>query len=191
MTFSLSILSSRSLRGRVFARLARVRVGDNAFNIPVIHDRMFSRHYFGTGTTSIIWTLGCTPRINAKIFSFPSGRRHFTSNSTLEEEVEAKLRTLISSERVLLLLKGTPDSPQCGFSAAVVSILDKYRVSDYAYVDVLSHDLLRPCAKKVANWPTFPQLFVNGRLIGGCDVIQDLHESGSLGNILHGDGHDV
>ncbi|CDR95264.1 hypothetical protein BBBOND_0204220 [Babesia bigemina] len=120
--------------------------------------------------------------VNQKAAGFSSQTSEVSS--TLEQEVETKLRDLIRRERVLLLLKGTPEDPRCGFSAAVVNILDKYTTVDYAYVDVLSHEYLRPCAKKIADWPTFPQLFVDGRLVGGCDVIQSLHESGSLAEIL-------
>ncbi|EDO06379.2 Glutaredoxin family protein [Babesia bovis T2Bo] len=113
-------------------------------------------------------------------------KKRLYSTSTVEEQVETKLRGLIKREPILLLLKGTPESPKCGFSSAVVNILNMYKVPNYAYVDVLSHDHLRTCAKKVSNWPTFPQLFVNGNLVGGCDVVQQLHESGALAEILCG-----
>lgn len=110
--------------------------------------------------------------------------RGFSTDSSIEKEIEEKLSQLIRDEAVLLLLKGSPDSPRCGFSAALVNILDKYKVSNYAYIDVYSHELLPQCAKRVANWPTFPQLFVNGKFIGGCDIVKELHESGELGKLL-------
>ncbi|GIX64343.1 1-cys-glutaredoxin-like protein-1, putative [Babesia caballi] len=192
MTPFVRVHQVRILRGNF---LVESRHGTTNFNLPSFRSpgfRLAGR--LASGVRSIPATVGtpAKPSWNALAHAAaPSGLRPFTSVSALEQDIEAKLRDLIRVERVLLLLKGTPEAPQCGFSAAVVSILDKYKVSDYAYVDVLSHELLRPCAKRVAKWPTFPQLFVNGNLVGGCDVIQQLHESGSLAEILCGAARDT
>ncbi|KAK1938713.1 hypothetical protein X943_003707 [Babesia divergens] len=105
-------------------------------------------------------------------------------SAVMPAEVEAKLKDLIRNEKVLLLIKGTPEAPLCGFSATMINILDKYKVTDYAYIDVYSHELIRPCAKKIANWPTFPQLYISGEFIGGCDVTKSLDESGDLAKLL-------
>ena len=85
----------------------------------------------------------------------------------------------ISSNPVLLYMKGSPNAPQCGFSArasqAVMACGEKF-----AYVDILQHPEIRASLPKYANWPTFPQLWVGGELVGGSDIILEMHEKGEL-----------
>ena len=80
-------------------------------------------------------------------------------------------------------MKGTPDMPQCGFSARVVDILNNCDV-DYATVDILRDPEVRQGIKDYSNWPTLPQLYVQGEFVGGCDIVTDLHLSGQLETML-------
>lgn len=85
-----------------------------------------------------------------------------------------KIQNQISKNPILLYMKGSPDFPMCGFSAKVVHILNALKVK-YAYVNVLDHPAIRSTLPIYANWPTFPQLYVAGELVGGCDIISDLY----------------
>lgn len=89
----------------------------------------------------------------------------------------------IHGHNVLLYMKGTPDVPQCGFSATVVRIL-KSRDVKFTSVNILEHPDIRATLPTYANWPTFPQLYVQGELIGGCDIVVELDKSGELLEIL-------
>ena len=97
----------------------------------------------------------------------------------MSEEVESVIRDQISSNPILLYMKGSPQAPQCGFSSRTVQCLMECG-QRFAYVDVLSNPAIRQTLPVVANWPTFPQLFVNGELVGGCDIVTEMHESGEL-----------
>jgi monothiol glutaredoxin len=96
---------------------------------------------------------------------------------------ETIIQEQISSNPLLIYMKGTPEIPMCGFSAKVVTILKSYGVP-FAHVNVLDHPDIRATLPKMMNWPTFPQIYVNGELIGGCDILVELHESGELKDIL-------
>lgn len=89
------------------------------------------------------------------------------------------IKDQIASNPVLLYMKGSPNAPQCGFSArasqAVMACGEKF-----AYVDILQHPEIRASLPKYANWPTFPQLWVGGELVGGSDIILEMHEKGEL-----------
>ena len=89
------------------------------------------------------------------------------------------IKEQISSNSVLLYMKGTPQQPQCGFSAQTVQALMAC-VQKFAFVNILEHSDIRAELPKYANWPTFPQLWLNGELVGGCDIIVDLQQQGEL-----------
>ena len=93
------------------------------------------------------------------------------------------IREQVTTHPVVLYMKGTPQMPQCGFSARVVQILNSYGVP-YESVDVLADPELRQALKEFSNWPTFPQLYVNGQLIGGCDICVEMDRSGELEPIV-------
>ena len=93
--------------------------------------------------------------------------------------IEETIREQISSNSILLYMKGNPEQPQCGFSAQVTQMLMSCG-KKFAYVDVLSNPDIRATLPSVSSWPTFPQLFVDGELVGGCDIITELHEKGEL-----------
>lgn len=97
----------------------------------------------------------------------------------LDPELRSELDQLTKDHRVVLFMKGTPRAPQCGFSARVVGILDDL-LEDYRTIDVLSRPEIRNGIKEYSNWPTIPQLYVNGEFVGGCDIVQELASSGEL-----------
>jgi monothiol glutaredoxin len=97
-----------------------------------------------------------------------------------DPELKSKIEELIAANPVLLFMKGTPDMPRCGFSMRVVQVLDQVDV-DYGAIDVLpALQPLREVTAEISDWQTFPQLYVNGELLGGCDIIEEMFESGEL-----------
>jgi monothiol glutaredoxin len=89
----------------------------------------------------------------------------------------------IAEHKVILFMKGTPDAPACGFSARTVAILQSLEVP-FAAVDVLPDPRIRQELSAMSNWPTIPQLFVGGELVGGCDIVSEMYESGELAQAL-------
>ena len=104
-----------------------------------------------------------------------------------EPTLKDKVEELIKENPVLLLMKGTPDSPSCGNSMRAVAALEPYGV-EYAALDVLpAIEPIREATGEIADWRTFPQLYVKGELVGGADIVEELHASGDLGEILGAD----
>ena len=93
------------------------------------------------------------------------------------------LESAISEHRVILFMKGTPEQPRCGFSARTVAILQTLG-QPFAAVDVLPDPRIRQELSALSNWPTIPQLFVDGELVGGCDIVTEMYESGELQQTL-------
>jgi monothiol glutaredoxin len=89
----------------------------------------------------------------------------------------------IKDNKVVLYMKGTSEMPQCGFSAQVVGLLKQYNVP-FATRNVLENDELRQAIKEYSDWPTLPQLYVNGEFVGGCDIIMEMHQKGELKELL-------
>ena len=101
-----------------------------------------------------------------------------------DAELKQRVEELIKENPVLLLMKGTPDSPSCGNSMRAVAALEPYGV-EYAALDVLpAIEPIREATGEIADWRTFPQLYVKGQLVGGADIVEELHASGDLGEIL-------
>jgi monothiol glutaredoxin len=98
-------------------------------------------------------------------------------------DVQARIAETIKTHRIALFMKGSPARPQCGFSAAVVNVLRQHDVTVHA-VDVLPDPELREGIKTFANWPTIPQLYVEGVFVGGCDIVREMHGTGELAQIL-------
>lgn len=98
-------------------------------------------------------------------------------------DVQTRIKDLVSSSEIFLFMKGNPSMPQCGFSANVVGILNSIG-ANYKTFDVLSDWDVRDGVKAFSNWPTFPQLYVKGKLIGGNDVISELFDNGELQEAL-------
>jgi monothiol glutaredoxin len=99
-------------------------------------------------------------------------------------ELQARVEELLKDNQVLLFMKGTPEMPRCGFSMRLVGVLEQLGV-EYGAVDVLPVlDPLREVTGEIADWRTFPQLYVNGTLVGGCDIVEEMFESGELAELL-------
>ena len=94
-------------------------------------------------------------------------------------EIKESIKKTISENDVCLFMKGTPDSPQCGFSMAVSNVLKHMNVS-FKGVNVLEDENLRKGIKEFSDWPTIPQLYVKGEFIGGCDIVKEMFEKGEL-----------
>jgi monothiol glutaredoxin len=94
-------------------------------------------------------------------------------------KTEDKIRKQLAENPIILYMKGIPANPQCGFSAKSVSILNATKIP-YAYVNVLEAPFIREKLPSISHWPTYPQLFVNGELVGGCDIIEEMSNNGSL-----------
>lgn len=97
--------------------------------------------------------------------------------------IEETIREQINSHPVLIYMKGNPNQPQCGFSARATQILMACG-QKFAFVDILSNPDIRANLPAVSEWPTFPQLFVDGELVGGCDIMTEMFESGELKKLL-------
>jgi monothiol glutaredoxin len=100
-------------------------------------------------------------------------------------DVIERIKSQLSSTPVVLYMKGTPDFPQCGFSAAAVRALNASGAS-FSHVNIFEDPELREALKQYSNWPTYPQLYVNGELIGGSDIIVEMYKSGELQKLVAG-----
>ena len=96
------------------------------------------------------------------------------------QDVQALIKEQVTSNPVVLYMKGTPQFPQCGFSARAAQVLQACGVKDFLAVNVLADPEIFENLKYYANWPTFPQLWINGELIGGSDIIAEMYEKGEL-----------
>jgi monothiol glutaredoxin len=101
----------------------------------------------------------------------------------LETKYLDEIKKEISENPVLLYAKGTKEQPRCGFSAATIEILNSYNI-DFSVINVMADLNKKEALKEFSQWPTIPQLYVKGELIGGCDLTKEMHESGELKNIL-------
>ena len=98
-------------------------------------------------------------------------------------DIKEKIKTLIKQNPVCLFMKGTPDSPQCGFSMAVSNVLKHLNVK-FNGINVLVDETLRQGIKDYSDWPTIPQLYINEEFIGGCDIVKEMFENGELKKLL-------
>lgn len=101
-----------------------------------------------------------------------------------EEDLDARLKELINQQRVMLFMKGNPDAPQCGFSRTMVGLLRDAGFSSFGHFDILLDNAVREGLKTYSNWKTYPQLYVDGELLGGLDVVKELQESGELADYV-------
>ena len=104
-------------------------------------------------------------------------------------DVQEKIRQQVTTNPVVLYMKGTPQFPQCGFSSVAAQILKACGVSQFVSVDVLSDPEIREGIKLFSNWPTIPQLYIQGEFIGGADIMRELYQSGELQNLLKGNAN--
>jgi len=107
----------------------------------------------------------------------------------MTDAVLDSIREQVTSNPIILYMKGSPQAPQCGFSARTVQALMACG-ERFAYVDILSNPEIRASLPQFSDWPTFPQLFVDGELVGGCDIITEMFEAGELQEVIKGAGSD-
>ena len=101
----------------------------------------------------------------------------------MDEQLKERIEKDIKNNKVMLYMKGTPDEPQCGFSAQVISVLKTYDVP-FKTFNILDDEDIRRGIKEYSDWPTVPQLYVNGEFIGGCDILTEMHNDGELKEVL-------
>lgn len=94
-----------------------------------------------------------------------------------------RIKDQLESNPVVLYMKGTPDFPQCGFSGQTAQVLKACKAK-YAHVNIFEDPEIRDALKEYSNWPTYPQLYIKGELVGGCDIVMDLYNKGELGKML-------
>ena len=99
------------------------------------------------------------------------------------DEINKKIKEIIDSNSIVLFMKGTPESPQCGFSMAVSNILKHLKVN-FEGINVLENNELREGIKEFTDWPTIPQLYIKGEFVGGCDIVKEMFEKGDLKKLL-------
>jgi monothiol glutaredoxin len=100
--------------------------------------------------------------------------------------VQDTIRQQVQGHPVVLYMKGSPQMPMCGFSATATELLKRCGASDIYTVDVLQNPDIREGIKQFANWPTIPQLYVNGEFVGGCDIMREMYQSGELQKLIEG-----
>lgn len=101
----------------------------------------------------------------------------------MSRDVMEEIQEEVTDNKVIIYMKGSPGSPMCGFSAATVAVLNEIGYP-FAHVNVLEDPEKREAIKAYSNWPTIPQVYVNGKFIGGCDIVQELHATGAMRQLL-------
>ena len=96
---------------------------------------------------------------------------------------QERIKTAVAENKIIIFMKGSPQFPQCGFSQQTSAVLKACNV-EFAYIDVLAEPEIRTGLPQFSNWPTFPQVFVKGELLGGCDIVTDLYQKGDLQKII-------
>lgn len=102
----------------------------------------------------------------------------------MAHELRPKVETLVKDNSVIIFMKGTPDEPQCGFSARAVDVLRAAGAQQVKGVDLLENDSLWDALEEFTKWPTSPQVFINGKFVGGCDIVSEMYERGELQEML-------
>jgi monothiol glutaredoxin len=101
----------------------------------------------------------------------------------ISDDLKQRIEQTLNKDRVMLFMKGSPSMPQCGFSAAVVGMLKEVGVP-FGSHNILADAEIREGLKEYSSWPTFPQLYVDGKLVGGCDIVREMHARGELAPLL-------
>jgi monothiol glutaredoxin len=110
-------------------------------------------------------------------------RRATQTYEVIEMDVVERIKSELSSSPVVLFMKGTPDFPQCGFSAQTVAALRAVG-AEFKHVNIFEEPEIRDALKRYSNWPTYPQLYIKGELVGGCDIALEMYRSGELRKLL-------
>lgn len=133
------------------------------------------------GKLATEWNIMTTATISSS--DNPDDQTKDTSSKKRQQTIEERCTELINQERIMLFMKGLPSAPKCGFSRTMVAILNEFDVP-YGSFDILQDESVRQTLKQMQNWPTYPQLYVNGELIGGLDIVQELYDDGTLKDTL-------
>jgi len=115
------------------------------------------------------------------------GFGHPISESDPSADSKQRIQSMVDSSEIFMLIKGTPQRPQCGFSANTVAIIESLGIP-YKTFDILSDESIRTAAKDFSAWPTFPQIYLKGEFIGGNDILTEMHDAGELEEIATGSG---
>ena len=102
----------------------------------------------------------------------------------MNEDIKKKINNLIKENNICLFMKGTPEVPQCGFSLAVSNVLKHLKV-EFKGINVLENNEIREGIKEYSEWPTIPQLYINEKFVGGCDIVKEMFEKGELQKVLN------
>ncbi|XP_025095704.1 glutaredoxin-3-like [Pomacea canaliculata] len=124
-----------------------------------------------------------TEKVGKHATALPKQDPQPITGSSLAQDLNTRLKNLINSAPVILFMKGSAEQPRCGFSRQIVELLNQQNIK-YSTFDILADEEVRQGLKAYSNWPTFPQLYVNGELIGGLDIVKEMVESGELKSIL-------
>ena len=123
-----------------------------------------------------------------RTFSTDESHNDFQAKSKMEgadsTEMTEHISTWVKENDVCVFMKGSRKMPQCGFSRYVAVLLNSYGVKQYKDVNVLADETLRATIKEYSNWPTIPQVYIKGEFVGGCDILKEMHEDGSLRELL-------
>ena len=101
----------------------------------------------------------------------------------MDEKIRDRIEKDVKGNKVMLYMKGTPEAPMCGFSARTVDILKQYKVP-FKTFNIFDDEAIRQGIKEYADWPTIPQLYINGEFVGGCDIVVEMHGNGELAKLL-------
>lgn len=102
----------------------------------------------------------------------------------MSRDIQKEIQDLVTTNRVVLFMKGTPQFPQCGFSSAAAQMLKNSGCGDFASVNVLADNEIREGVKQYASWPTIPQLYIDGEFVGGADIMREMAQSGELQKLI-------
>ncbi|PBL04431.1 glutaredoxin [Armillaria gallica] len=135
--------------------------------------------------TAAIARHAASPSINplSKTDLAPAKAGDIVSEKETGEELEKRMRGLMTQSKVVLFMKGSPDAPRCGFSRRITGLLKDQNV-EYTHFDILSDEGVRQGLKKLNDWPTFPQLIINGEFVGGLDIVQEMIDNGEFAEAI-------
>jgi monothiol glutaredoxin len=126
----------------------------------------------------------CTLSHSKPILPLRGKRKTLNKGTTMNDTLKTKIDGILSSGKVILFMKGSPSMPMCGFSARTVEALQKAGAAKIVGINILQDPEIRDGMKEFSQWPTFPQLYVDGKFVGGCDITMDLLESGELAQLV-------
>ena len=111
-------------------------------------------------------------------------KQHDNKGGEMDEKIKHQIEEMITSHRIFLFMKGTPAEPQCGFSMRVLNVLQSLGC-EFGSCNILEDQDIRQGVKDLANWPTFPQLYIDGKFVGGCDIVEEMMQSGDLKKLVN------